>query len=163
AVVEHIVRAVPGHLREGGLCQVLGNWMVLRDQPWEERLTGWVEGCDAWVVQRETVDLPTYVELWLKDAGLHPSTGSGTTADYVRRYDTWLAWFEEQGAEGGAFGWIHPRRGPAGRARRVRAAPTGAGSQRAPPPAPSTASSTGPTTSLSRSVTRSPPTSAVRR
>ncbi len=110
AVVEHIVRAVPGHLTEGGLCQVLGNWMVLRDQPWEERLTGWVAGCDAWVVQRETVDLPTYVELWLKDAGLHPSTGSGSTADYVRRYDTWLAWFEEQGAEAVGFGWIHLRR-----------------------------------------------------
>ena len=110
AVVEHIVRAVPGRLTDGGLCQVLGNWMVLRDQPWEERLSGWFEGCDAWVVQRETVDLPTYVELWLKDAGLHPSTGSGTTADYVRRYDTWLAWFEEQGAEAVGFGWIHLRR-----------------------------------------------------
>ena len=92
-VVEHIVRTVPGHLVDGGLCQVLGNWMVLEDQPWEERLSGWVEGCDAWVVQRETVDLPTYVELWLKDAGLHRSP------DYVRRYDTWLAWFDEQGAE----------------------------------------------------------------
>ena len=79
AVVEHIVRAAPGHLTEGGLCQVLGNWMVLRDQPWEERLTGWVAGCDAWVVQRETVDLPTYVELWLKDAGQHPATGSGAS------------------------------------------------------------------------------------
>jgi len=101
---------VPGHLTEGGLCQVLGNWMVLRDHPWEERLTGWVAGCDAWVVQRETVDLPTYVELWLKDAGLHPSTGTGSTADYVRRYDTWLAWFEEQGAEAVGFGWIHLRR-----------------------------------------------------
>jgi methylase of polypeptide subunit release factors len=110
AVVEHIVRAAPGHLTEGGLCQVLGNWMVLRDQPWEERLTGWIAGCDAWVVQRETVDLPTYVELWLKDAGLHPSTGTGSTADYVRRYDTWLAWFEEQGAEAVGFGWIHLRR-----------------------------------------------------
>jgi methylase of polypeptide subunit release factors len=114
AVVEHIVRAVPGHLTEGGLCQVLGNWMVLRDHPWEERLTGWVAGCDAWVVQRETVDLPTYVELWLKDAGLHPSTGTGSTADYVRRYDTWLAWFDEQGAEAVGFGWIHLRRASTG-------------------------------------------------
>ena len=103
-VVEHIVRTVPGHLVDGGLCQVLGNWMVLEDQPWEERLSGWVEGCDAWVVQRETVDLPTYVELWLKDAGLHRSP------DYVRRYDTWLAWFDEQGAEAVGFGWVHLRK-----------------------------------------------------
>jgi hypothetical protein len=110
AVVEHIVRRVPGHLAEGGICQVLGNWMVLRDHPWEERLSVWLAGCDAWVVQRETVDLPTYVELWLKDAGLHPSTGSGSAEDYVRRYDTWLSWFDDQGAEAVGFGWIHLRR-----------------------------------------------------
>ncbi len=109
AVVEHIVRTAPSYLTDGGLCQVLGNWMVTRDQPWEERVSGWLEGCDAWVVQRETVDLPTYVELWLKDAGLHPSTGSGTRGDYSRRYDTWLSWFDEQGAEAVGLGWLHLR------------------------------------------------------
>ena len=110
-VVEHIVKRVPGHLGEGGTAQVLANWMVLRDQPWADRLSGWIPStgsgeahCDAWVVQREVVDLPTYVELWLKDAGLHGS------ADYLRRYDTWLAWLEEQGAEGVGFGWINLRK-----------------------------------------------------
>ena len=43
-----------------------------RDRPWDERLAGWVaDGCDALVVQREVVDPAAYVELWLKDAGLH--------------------------------------------------------------------------------------------
>jgi methylase of polypeptide subunit release factors len=109
-VVEHIVRTAPAHLTEGGTCQVLANWMILRDQSWQERLTGWVDDCDAWVVQRETCDLPTYVELWLKDAGVHPSTGSGDPAEYRRRYDTWLAWFEEQGAEAVGFGWVNLER-----------------------------------------------------
>ncbi len=103
-VVEHIVRGAPGVLAEGGTAQVLANWMVHRDQPWDERLAGWVDGCDAWVVQREVVDLPTYVELWLKDAGVHGGP------DYHQRYDTWLAWFEEQGAEAVGFGWINLRR-----------------------------------------------------
>jgi hypothetical protein len=103
-VVEHIVRGVPDLLRTGGTAQVLANWMITRDRPWGERLAGWVTGCDAWVVQREVVDLPTYVELWLKDAGLHGG------ADYARRYDTWLSWFDEQGAEGVGFGWINLRR-----------------------------------------------------
>ena len=107
-VVEHIVRGLPGILREGGTGQVLANWMIVRDQPWEERLS-WIpstgrRGCDAWVVQREVVDLPTYVELWLKDAGLHGSP------EYHQRYDTWLSWFEEQGAEAVGFGWINLRR-----------------------------------------------------
>ncbi len=110
-VVEHVVREVPRFLSEGGTAQVLANWMVLRDQPWEERLAGWIDGCDAWVVQRELVDLPTYVELWLKDAGQHPSTGAGVEAnDYHRRYDAWLGWLEEQGAEALGFGWINLRR-----------------------------------------------------
>ncbi len=110
-VVEHVVREVPRFLSEGGTAQVLANWMVLRDQPWEERLAGWIDGCDAWVVQRELVDLPTYVELWLKDAGQHPSTGAGVEAtDYHRRYDAWLGWLEEQGAEAIGFGWINLRR-----------------------------------------------------
>ena len=115
-VVEHIVRGLPGLLTEGGTGQVLANWMIRRDQPWDERLASWLpaagaeDGCDAWVLQREVVDLPTYVELWLKDAGLHPATGRTEPAAYLERYDTWLSWFEEQGAEGVGFGWINLRR-----------------------------------------------------
>ena len=113
-VVEHLVRTAPRHLAPGGFCQVLGNWMVLEDQPWEERIAGWIAPsagsgtCDAWVVERERVDLPTYVELWLKDAGLHPATG-GDVDDYRRRYDTWLSWFDQQGAVAVGFGWLNLR------------------------------------------------------
>ena len=103
-VVEDIVRGATAHLRERGLLQVLANWSVLRDRPWEERLAGWVGDGDAWVVQRELVDLPTYVELWLKDAGLHG------TPDYRRRYEEWLDWFDAQGVEAVGFGWITLRR-----------------------------------------------------
>ncbi len=108
-VVEHIVRGVPDVLAEGGTAQVLANWMIRRDQPWDERLASWLSasegpGCDAWVVQREVVDLPTYVELWLKDAGVHGAP------DYHDRYDNWLSWFDDQGAEAVGFGWINLRR-----------------------------------------------------
>ncbi|WP_395656594.1 methyltransferase [Nocardioides sp.] len=104
-VVEDIVRAAPEHLADGGWCQVLANWVVARDVAWGERIAGWVpEGTDAFVVQRELVDPATYVELWLKDAGLH---GAG---DYLVRYDTWLSWFEDQGVEAIGFGWINLRR-----------------------------------------------------
>ena len=56
------------------------------------------------MVQREVIDPAAYVELWLKDAGLHGS------ADYLVRYDTWLSWFEDQGIEAIGFGWINLRR-----------------------------------------------------
>jgi len=109
-VVEDIVRAAPAHLNDGGWCQILANWVIARGTPWDERLGSWVQDdCDAFVVQREVVDPATYVELWLKDAGLQGS------ADYVRRYDTWLGWFDEQGIEAVGFGWINLRRSGVGR------------------------------------------------
>ena len=104
-VVEHIVRTAPDHLADGGWCQVLANWVVPAGGAWQERIAGWVpEGCDTFVVQRELIDPAAYVELWLKDAGLHG------TSDYLVRYDTWLSWFEEQGIEAIGFGWINLRR-----------------------------------------------------
>ncbi len=101
-VVEDIVKALPRHLNPGGTGQVLANWAIRRDQAWDERLAGWLAPgrCDAWVVQREVLDLPSYVELWLKDAGLHGAP------DYTNRYDTWLSWFDEIGVEAVGFGWI---------------------------------------------------------
>lgn len=109
SVIEQVVRNAPAHLNDGGICQVLANWMVLRSQPWEDRVAEWAPTSDLWVVQRELVDLPSYVELWLKDAGHHPATG-GDVIDYRRRYDAWLSWLEQQGAEAIGFGWINLRK-----------------------------------------------------
>jgi hypothetical protein len=101
-LVRRVVTRAPAHLRPGGWCQLLANWVVKEGRPWDERVAGWLagSGCDAWVVQREVADPASYVELWLKDAGLHG------TAEYRERYDAWLAWFEEQHVEGVGFGWL---------------------------------------------------------
>ncbi len=105
-VVETIVRGAPEHLRESGWCHVVANWAIHRDVPWDERVAGWLTAdCDALVVQREVLDPPAYVELWLKDAGRHGGSG------YLAAYDAWLGWFEEQGIEGVGFGWVNLRKG----------------------------------------------------
>jgi len=129
-VVEDIVRAAPALLNDGGWCQILANWIIREDTPWDARLEGWLDGSggpegepggesvDALVVQREVLDPAAYVELWLKDAGQHPATGAGDVDDYLRRYDTWLAWFEEQGIEAVGFGWINLHRSGAADPRR---------------------------------------------
>ena len=104
-VVERIVRGAPGLLNPGGWCQILANWAIRADQPWDARLSEWLSpDCDALVVQRETLDPSSYVELWLKDAGLHGAP------DYVQRYDDWLGWFESQGIEAIGFGWLNLHR-----------------------------------------------------
>ena len=103
-VVERIVRDAPAHLVDGGWLQVLANWAILRDQPWDHRIADWLRpGDDALVVQREVLDPAAYVELWLKDAGLDGSDG------YLAAYDAWLGWLEGQGIEGIGFGWINVR------------------------------------------------------
>lgn len=105
-MVRRVVTGAPAHLTPGGRAQVLANWVHRRGEPWEERLAGWLQGagCDAWVVQREVADPAEYVELWLKDAGLHGAP------DYAERYDTWLSWFDDEGVEGVGFGWLDLRR-----------------------------------------------------
>ncbi|MDX6358501.1 MAG: hypothetical protein QOH37_1555 [Nocardioidaceae bacterium] len=105
-VVEAIVRGAPAHLAEGGWCQILANWAIAADRPWDERLAEWLgPDCDALVVQREVLDPASYVELWLRDAGRHG------TPTYLQAYDAWLGWFEREGIEGIGFGWINLRRG----------------------------------------------------
>ncbi|CAM3573029.1 DUF7059 domain-containing protein [Nocardioides zeicaulis] len=109
-VVEHIVRTGPDHLTDGGWLQVLANWAIVDGTPWDERLASWLRpDCDALVVQRETLDPASYVELWLKDSGHHGGR------DYAERYDTWLSWLEQAGIEGVGFGWINVRLGGTGR------------------------------------------------
>jgi len=104
-VVEAIVREAPGHLNVGGWCHVVANWAIHRDVPWVERVGDWLAGdCDALVVQREVLDPPAYVELWLKDAGRHGGPG------YLAAYDAWLEWFHDQGIEAVGFGWINLRK-----------------------------------------------------
>jgi methylase of polypeptide subunit release factors len=101
-----IVVEAPRHLNEGGVCQILANWLHIRDEDWRDRLNTWLvrTGCDAWVVQREMTDPAQYIEVWLKDAGLHGTPG------YRERYDEWLGWFEAQNAEAIGMGWIILRR-----------------------------------------------------
>jgi hypothetical protein len=101
-VMYDVVTGVVPHLTPGGSCQVLGNWVHRRDEPWEDRLATWIRstGCDAWVVERELIDVNRYVELWLDDAGLRGSQG------YASRYDSWLGWFEQQGIDAVGFGWL---------------------------------------------------------
>ncbi|RYU14569.1 DUF7059 domain-containing protein [Nocardioides iriomotensis] len=105
-MVRRVVSGAADHLSPGGRAQVLANWVHRRGVDWRERVAGWVAGqdVDAWVVQREVADPAEYVELWLKDAGVHGDQ------DYASRYDTWLAWFAEQGIEAVGFGWLNLRR-----------------------------------------------------
>lgn len=101
-VCRRLVRGAPAVLAEGGWCQLLANWAHVGDEPWEDRLAGWLDGLgvDAWVWQREVADPAQYAALWLADAGERGSAG------YEARYARWLDWFAATGVEAVGFGLV---------------------------------------------------------
>lgn len=92
-------------LAPNGTLQVLGNWAVT-DGDWQDRLHSWIAptGCDALVIERERLDVYTYIEVWLSDAGWDGSP------HYVQRYREWLDYFAELGITSVGMGWITLRR-----------------------------------------------------
>ncbi|GAB3622417.1 class I SAM-dependent methyltransferase [Mariniluteicoccus endophyticus] len=104
-LMEAVVRGIDGRLNPGGTLQVLGNWAILRDGGWEERLRSWIPaGHDALVMERERLDPYEYIEIWLADAGL-----VGTDA-YAARYREWLDYFDQLGIVGVGMGWLSVHR-----------------------------------------------------
>jgi hypothetical protein len=102
AVSERLVRETPALLAEGGVAQLLANWLHVAGADWRDRVAGWLDGtgCDALVLQREVQDPAEYVALWLRDAG---DTSPAPAAE-------WLDWFEANGVEAVGFGIVTLRR-----------------------------------------------------
>ena len=99
-VCRRLVQKAPEHLADDGWCHLLANWLHVEGEDWRERVAGWVEGVDGWVVERDVQDPAEYAELWLRD-----SCEVGTH-EYRDRYDAWLDHFEHQKVTGIGFGWI---------------------------------------------------------
>ena len=106
AMVAGLVTGLPGLLTPGGVAQLLANWAHVDGQDWRDRVRAWIgpavngQPVDAWIVQREVLDPAAYVELWLRDAGLHGDPG------YSDRYRAWLAWFDAERITGVGMGWV---------------------------------------------------------
>ena len=71
SVVEHLVTHLGAHLAPGGIAQLLGNWEIVGDGAWTDRLGQWARrsGVDVWVVQRDVQDPAQYAETWARDGG----------------------------------------------------------------------------------------------
>lgn len=104
AMVRGLVNGLPSVLAPGGVAQLLANWAHVEGEDWRDRVRAWVTAgdveVDAWIVQRELLDPAAYVELWLKDAGVHGGP------DYAERYRSWLAWFAAERITAVGMGWI---------------------------------------------------------
>jgi SAM-dependent methyltransferase len=105
-----IVRAAPRHLRPGGFCQIVLNWIQPAGGDWRQRLAGWFDGldCDAWVLHSHTEDAATYARHRISER-THDADEAG------RMFDRWTTYFERSGIAAIGFGVMTLRR-TAGRA-----------------------------------------------
>lgn len=114
AIVESLVRGLPGVLNPGGTAQMLGNWEVCpaetdsgaAEAAWAVRPSSWLPpGVEAWFIQREQVSPGAYAETWLQDA----SQGRDSAA-YASAYEAYLLDFASRNVAGIGFGYILLRR-----------------------------------------------------
>ena len=106
-ITRKIVQQVPDFLNEGGFCQILCNWVVKTGQNWRERLKKWFEntGCDVWVMRSETDDAAAYATKWIR----HTEFNDQET-DFSKRFQQWMAYYEDLGVESFAAGLITMRK-----------------------------------------------------
>jgi hypothetical protein len=78
----------PSYLTRGGHLQMLCEWVEITGQSWQERITGWIRNCDAWILHTPPLSPASYVQQRSSDiSGDAVDTGSP---------DTWLAYFKER-------------------------------------------------------------------
>jgi predicted RNA methylase len=104
--VQRIVREAPGYLAEGGYCQIVAQWASVRGKGWEERLSGWFEGsgCDVWIISLATQNVDTYAISWISE------TEKSGTDDFSRRWENWMAYYDDRRIEEVSTGLINMRR-----------------------------------------------------
>ena len=83
-----LAREAPAHLNDGGYFQMLCEWAEVRGQPWQERLSEWLEGtgCDAWVMKGYSEDPAEYAQERIRTNTASPDRDAELYADYMAYY-----------------------------------------------------------------------------
>lgn len=99
------VKEAPAYLNEGGYFQLLCEWAQVKEQPWKERISEWLEGsgCDAWVLMGNTQDASDYAQHRIADM-------AGTPQQDAEQYEKYMAYYKARNVEGIHDGVIAMRR-----------------------------------------------------
>ena len=103
-VCRSIVRSAPAHLADGGHGQLLASWAHLEGEDWRDRIAEWFAGtgCDALVLERESLAPAEHTSSWLRQTERPERWGE--------EYDAWMAYHERHRIEAVAFGLITMRK-----------------------------------------------------
>lgn len=97
-LIPWIIRESIGHLAPGGTLQMLANWEVKGEESdWAARPSEWIkravepavetgQSVNAWLVQRDLLDISQYAEWWIRD-GLGAQV---TPAEWRAEYRRWI-------------------------------------------------------------------------
>ncbi len=102
--LQTILQGVTEHLNEGGIGQVIGDWVHLKDQSWKERLAQWFEGtdCDSWVIRHQTKTPEAYSKFWCSDKVDVDLNG--------QEFQNWLSYFSQKNIEAISLGFFTLRK-----------------------------------------------------
>ena len=91
-----LVQEAPGLLADGGVFQMIFEWVERGDADWEAAIRGWFDGlpCDAWLIREYRESPENYAEMRLKE------TVYRSEEDDQREYDEWLQYYREKGVTG---------------------------------------------------------------
>ncbi|WRS30486.1 hypothetical protein U6G28_01995 [Actinomycetaceae bacterium MB13-C1-2] len=107
SLIPLVIKQSVDHLNSGGVLQMLANWEVAsEEETWALRPTRWIEeaseplvkkgfSVNAWLVQRDLVDVSQYAQWWIKDA-------KGEQIDHEewdKEYREWLQDFVKAGTK----------------------------------------------------------------
>ncbi|MDQ3587695.1 MAG: methyltransferase [Actinomycetota bacterium] len=101
-----VLSAMPEHLNEGGLAQMLGNWVHGESEEWSAPAKRWLDGrgCDVLLLHHASADPLDYAETWIK-------AGAATEPrDFPEALDRWTEHFAELGIERVASGAVTLRK-----------------------------------------------------
>jgi methylase of polypeptide subunit release factors len=100
-----LVKEAPEYLNEDGYMQMLCEWAQVSGQPWEERISEWLDGtgCDAWVMKGLTQDPGEYAQHRIRET-------FSNAADDAKLYDGYMSYYRARGVEAIHDGLIVLRR-----------------------------------------------------
>jgi len=82
-----LAREAPQHLNDGAHLQMLCEWVEIEGEPWQQRISDWIRGCDAWILHTTPLSPEGYVRQRANDV-------SGDSVD-TGAVDTWQQYFHE--------------------------------------------------------------------
>ncbi len=101
-----LVESAPAHLNEGGIFQMILEWVQIEGEDWKERLGGWVEGsgCDVWILSFN-LTLPE------TNARMHATTmAAQTPVDVLVLQEEMAAYLRDQHVEAVHGGFVMMRK-----------------------------------------------------